>query len=122
MAQQPADEEGWNTIEQRGLQAAEVANLVAMRPAKPPQDEWLMASANLQDAGVTLAKAAKAASSWSRGSTSPASVTITSCHFLSATILPLVGPITARRFPNLAVPVAPLPIAPLKLAVPVAPR
>lgn len=59
MAQQPADEEGWKTLEQRGLQAAEVANLVALRPAKPPQQEWLQGSANLQAAGIALAEAAK---------------------------------------------------------------
>jgi hypothetical protein len=60
MSQQPADDEGWKTLEQRGLQAAEVANLVALRPARPPQDQWLQASANLQAAGVALAEAAKA--------------------------------------------------------------
>ena len=60
MAREPGNDDAWLTIEERGLQAAEVANLVAMRRAKPPQDQWLEGAFNLQQAGLTLAKAAKA--------------------------------------------------------------
>jgi hypothetical protein len=59
MAQEPASAEEWPTIQERGLQAAEVANLVAMRPAKPPQDQWLAGALNLQQAGLALARAAE---------------------------------------------------------------
>jgi hypothetical protein len=60
MEREPNSKEGWDTIHERGLQAAEVANLVAMRRAKPPQDQWLEGALNLQQAGLTLAKAAEA--------------------------------------------------------------
>ena len=59
MEEQPSDEEGWKTIEERGLQTAEVANLVALRPVQPPIEQWLQAAGNLQAAGIALAEAAK---------------------------------------------------------------
>jgi hypothetical protein len=60
MEQKPADNKAWATIEERGLQTAEVANLVALRQAKPPQEEWAHLAGNLQRAGLVLADAAKA--------------------------------------------------------------
>jgi hypothetical protein len=59
MEKQPADDKVWTTIEERGLQAAEVANLVAMRQTRVPKDQWNQASGNLQQAGLALAQAAK---------------------------------------------------------------
>ena len=59
MTEEPADEEGWAMIEGGGLQAAEVANLVAIREA-PSNDQWYAMAAGLQQGGVALASAAKA--------------------------------------------------------------
>jgi hypothetical protein len=60
MEGEPNSKEAWSTIRERGLQTAEVANLVAMRRVKPPQDAWLEGALNLQQAGLALAKAAEA--------------------------------------------------------------
>jgi hypothetical protein len=59
MAGEPAGEEGWAMIEGGGLQAAEVANLVAIREAAS-NEQWYALSSGLQQAGLALAGAAKA--------------------------------------------------------------
>lgn len=58
VAKQPADDDGWSQISDRGLQVAEVANLVALREVED-SEQWLEAAAGLQQAGIELADAAK---------------------------------------------------------------
>src|SRR5262245_46448711 len=58
MKDKPKDNDGWRDIENMGLEVAEIANLVAIRDAKPPHDEWAQLSGSLQGAGVGLARAA----------------------------------------------------------------
>jgi hypothetical protein len=58
MAQQPTNEEGWQDIANRGLQVAEVANLVALRE-EASQNGWLAAVAQLQRAGLQLTETAR---------------------------------------------------------------
>jgi hypothetical protein len=60
MAQQPADEQQWSDIEANGLQAAEIANLVALRRVPEAQKEVLRGAEELKRAGTALADAAKA--------------------------------------------------------------
>ena len=60
MAQQPANEEQWKNLAARGLQAAEIANLVALRKGEGPDDPILRGATELQRAGIALADAAKA--------------------------------------------------------------
>jgi hypothetical protein len=60
IAEKPADKKAWLNLEERGLQLAEVANLIALRKVKPPHEEWLELALNLQRAGLALAKAANA--------------------------------------------------------------
>jgi hypothetical protein len=60
MAQQPANEEQWKNLSARGLQAAEIANLVALRKGEGPDDPILRGAAEFQRAGMALADAAKA--------------------------------------------------------------
>jgi hypothetical protein len=60
MAQQPADDQQWSDVEANGLQAAEIANLVALRRVPDAQAEVLRGAAELQRAGTALADAAKA--------------------------------------------------------------
>ena len=59
-AQQPNDQQQWKDLEALGLQAAEIANLVALRPVEPQRQGWRQGAAALQQAGVALADAAKA--------------------------------------------------------------
>ena len=59
MAQQPANEQQWSDIEASGLQAAEIANLVALRRVPDAQAEVLRGAAAMQRAGTALADAAK---------------------------------------------------------------
>jgi hypothetical protein len=59
MAQQPANEEQWKNLAARGLQAAEIANLVALRKGEGPDDPILRGATELQRAGIALADAAK---------------------------------------------------------------
>jgi hypothetical protein len=60
MQQQPADDEGWDTIEERGLQAAEVMNLVAIRERdEAEQSKWQRHVQTAQQAGLKLTEAAK---------------------------------------------------------------
>ena len=50
----------WDTIADRGLQTAEVMNLVAIREREPGQDEaWMKHVRQVQAAGLELAQAAK---------------------------------------------------------------
>jgi hypothetical protein len=56
MQKSEEDQQYWNTVNERGLQAAEVANLVAMRRDNP---QWHQHAASLQQAGIRLAEAAK---------------------------------------------------------------
>jgi hypothetical protein len=60
MARQPADEQQWSDIEANGLQAAEIANLVALRRVPDAQAQVLRGAEELQRAGTALADAAKA--------------------------------------------------------------
>lgn len=50
------DPQRWSTIHDRGLQAAEVANLVALRKSDP---QWQSLAGEMQQAGVQLAEAAE---------------------------------------------------------------
>ncbi|HEY3394363.1 MAG TPA: hypothetical protein VGK58_16740 [Lacipirellulaceae bacterium] len=59
MAQQPANAEQWSDVEASGLQAAEIANLVALRRVPDAQAEVLRGAAAMQRAGTALADAAK---------------------------------------------------------------
>jgi hypothetical protein len=59
MAQQPANAEQWSDIEANGLQAAEIANLVALRRVPDAQADVLRGAAAMQRAGTALADAAK---------------------------------------------------------------
>jgi hypothetical protein len=59
MAQQPANEAQWKNLAARGLQAAEIANLVALRKGEGPDDPILRGATELQRAGIALADAAK---------------------------------------------------------------
>lgn len=56
MQQEPSDEQGWETIQQRGMQAAEVANLVALRK---DDQRWRQLASELQQAGIHLAEVAE---------------------------------------------------------------
>jgi hypothetical protein len=60
MAQQPADEAQWKNLAARGWQAAEIANLVALRKGQGADDPILRGAAEFQRAGIALAEAAKA--------------------------------------------------------------
>jgi hypothetical protein len=60
MAQEPAGEQQWSEIEANGLQAAEIANLVALRRVPDAQAEVMRGADDLQRAGTALADAAKA--------------------------------------------------------------
>jgi hypothetical protein len=60
VAKQPTEGKGWEEISNRGLQVAEVANLVAIRPRGNSDPEWQEHAASLQQAGVELSEAAKA--------------------------------------------------------------
>src|SRR5687768_8755311 len=60
MAQAPANAEQWSNIEANGLQAAEIANLVALRPVPDAQAEVMRGAEAMQRAGTALADAAKA--------------------------------------------------------------
>jgi hypothetical protein len=60
VAKQPTEDKGWTEISNRGLQVAEVANLVAIRPRGHSNPEWQEHAASLQQAGVELSEAAKA--------------------------------------------------------------
>jgi hypothetical protein len=61
MGKQPRDQDAWKTIFERGLQAAEVANLIALRKAPPEHaDDWQELARDVQLAGLALASAAKA--------------------------------------------------------------
>jgi hypothetical protein len=60
MNQEPADEKGWKTIEERGLQTAEVMNLVAIRELSGTSaEDWQRHVRTGQQAGLQLAKVAK---------------------------------------------------------------
>jgi hypothetical protein len=60
MARHPANEQQWSDIEANGLQAAEIANLVALRRVPDAQAEVLRGAEAMQRAGTALADAAKA--------------------------------------------------------------
>jgi hypothetical protein len=60
MAQQPANEQQWSDIEANGLQAAEIANLVALRRVPDAQADVVRGAAEMQRAGTALADSAKA--------------------------------------------------------------
>lgn len=58
--QRTDDKKNWNTISERGLQAAEVANLVALRKdGGKDHRQWQQMAADLQSAGLRLSEAAR---------------------------------------------------------------
>jgi hypothetical protein len=59
LSQQPTDEKGWQTVRERGLQAAEVMNLVAIREQATEHKEWKQLAAATQRAGLQLAEAGR---------------------------------------------------------------
>lgn len=83
MQQQPADEKAWATLSDRGLQAAEVANLVAMRK---DQQQWRRLAGDLQTAGVQLSKAAKS-QDWQATQSAYRSV-VQRCNACHSTVAP----------------------------------
>lgn len=56
MQQEPTGDDQWKMIGDRGWQAAEIANLVALRNDDP---QWRQSAANLQQAAVRLAETAE---------------------------------------------------------------
>ena len=66
MAKQPADAKAWGHIKDHGIEAAEIANLIAIRqrPEVDPQ-RWDKLARDAQQTGIDLAHAA-AAKDWSR--------------------------------------------------------
>lgn len=61
MQDEPSDDEGWSTLKDRGLQAAEVMNLVALRDGKETEHaNWDKHVRTAQQAGLKLNEAAKA--------------------------------------------------------------
>jgi len=60
MTQEPADDQQWSDLEANGLQAAEIANLVALRRVPDAQAEVVRGATAMQRAGTALADAAKA--------------------------------------------------------------
>lgn len=59
MQREPSGDEWWETIHSRGLRAAEVANLVAIRDRGGNDPRWMRLSAHVQQAGKELAEAAE---------------------------------------------------------------
>lgn len=59
MERGPSGDKWWETVHDRGLQAAEVANLVAIRERGDNDPRWTRFSAQLQQAGKSLAEAAE---------------------------------------------------------------
>jgi hypothetical protein len=59
MMQQPANQAEWDDLTAKGLQAAEIANLVALREVDPGREAWIQGAAGLQRAGVAFADASK---------------------------------------------------------------
>ncbi len=59
MKEQPSDSEGWNTIAERGLQAAEVMNLVAIRKSANEHENWKQLTSETQQAALDLTAAAQ---------------------------------------------------------------
>jgi len=61
MAAQPADDKAWSHIKHHGIEAAEIANLIAIRKvAGFDQTEWMTHSRDAQQSGLDLAHAATA--------------------------------------------------------------
>jgi hypothetical protein len=54
------DAKGWNALRDRGLQTAEVANLIALRQQEENRAKWIEHCAAMQQAGLKLAEVAKA--------------------------------------------------------------
>ena len=66
MQQEPADAKGWRTLKRRGIQAAELANLTALRDVEAEhREEWASLTRDAQQAGLDLAHAA-AAKDWAQ--------------------------------------------------------
>ncbi|SRR6056297_3011496 len=59
MSEEAQTEKKWESIAQRGLQAAEIANLVAIRDTDHDEKKWRQYSVDLQEAGKRLSQAAK---------------------------------------------------------------
>jgi hypothetical protein len=66
MASQPADAKAWGHIKDHGIEAAEIANLTAIRKVEPAkQRDWDRLARGAQQAGIDLAHAA-AAKDWAK--------------------------------------------------------
>jgi hypothetical protein len=59
MQQEPADEQGWRTVQERGLQVAEVMNLVALRADSEKVPQWTQLAASVQQKGQQIADAGR---------------------------------------------------------------
>ncbi|MCA9108434.1 MAG: hypothetical protein KDA52_00685 [Planctomycetaceae bacterium] len=60
MHEEPSDDDGWSTLQDRGLQAAEVMNLVAIRnDEESDHPSWEKHLRSAQQAGLELSEAAK---------------------------------------------------------------
>jgi len=59
MAKPPQNDRQWKTLAERGWQAAEIANLVAIRDHEHSTDAWTSFSSQLQRHGSELAEAAE---------------------------------------------------------------
>ncbi|MGC1274184.1 MAG: hypothetical protein WBC44_10795 [Planctomycetaceae bacterium] len=79
MASQPADDEVWSHIKHQGIEAAEIANLIAIRKVSGvDQQEWITHCRDAQQSGLDLAHAA-AAKDWNKAQASYKDL-ITNCN------------------------------------------
>ena len=91
MQEQPADENGWRTIQERGLQVAEVMNLVAIREASEKVPQWKQAAAAVQDSGLQLAEAGRS-QNWQAATTAYRGV-IEGCNNCHQRVAPQKAPV-----------------------------
>ncbi len=73
MAQQPANAEQWNDLMGKGLQAAEIANLVALRRVEASKVQWLRGAADLQCAQHSAGRRGEVATVGGHGASLPRS-------------------------------------------------
>lgn len=60
MQNRPTEQKDWTTLRERGLQAAEIANLIALREPPAGHDQhWKDLALQVQKAGISLAEAAE---------------------------------------------------------------
>jgi hypothetical protein len=90
MAHEPADDQQWSDLEANGLQAAEIANLVALRRVPQAQEKVVHGAGELQRAGTALADAAKA-HQWNEAQQAYRSVVL-ACNNCHQTLAPGEAP------------------------------